>query len=121
MLARIAKRTGLWAEDLCKAQWDAGDVAKHFRRFCEVELKCCGPWETEDQTHQKRAAYFAFMLEGPARPDVTALEDANRGVGVYALAIERFLSHVLQDCMEKGQSEVGTFGESYQIVRRYFG
>ena len=125
----------------CKAQWDTGDVAQHFRRFCEVELKCCGPWETEDQTHQRRAAYFAFMLEGPAKPDLTALEDANRVVGVYALAggachysprgqtkfeeqagnaLERFLSHVLQDCMEKGQSEVGTFGESYRIVRRYF-
>jgi hypothetical protein len=73
---------------------------------------------------------------------VSALQDASRAVGVYGLTgascwyspkgqtvfteskgntLEVFLSHVLQDCMEKGQSEVGTFGESYQIVRRYFG
>jgi hypothetical protein len=126
----------------CKARWDAEDVANHFRRFCDVELKCCGPWEAEGPDDRERAAYFAFMLEAPATPDVTVLEDANRAVGVYGLtggtcwysprgqagftehkgnALELFLSHVLQDCMEKGQSEVGTFGDSYQIVRRYFG
>ena len=126
----------------CKAQWDAAEVARHFRRFCSVELKCRGPWETDGEQNRERAAYFAFMLEAPAKPDMTALEDANRAVAVYGLAggtclysprgqasfqqsngnvLELFLSHVLQDCMEKGQSEVGTFEESYQIVRRYFG
>ena len=66
----------------CKAQWDAAEVANHFRRFCSVALKCRGPWESDGEQNRERAAYFAFMLEAPARPDMTALEDANRaGLG----------------------------------------
>ncbi len=120
-----------------KALWNANDIAQHFERFRQVELMRCGPWATS-----RRAAYFAFLLDAPDMPSLDTLEDPSRLVGVYSLsgqrcwhspldesrfesqdgnALELFLSHMLQDCMEKGPSEIGTLGESYQIVRRYFG
>jgi len=126
----------------CKTEWHAQDVATHFQRFRSVELQSCGPWETPGASSAERAAYFVFHLNTPAAPDFEALKDVNRTVGVYSLAdrwcwhsprrqesfdrlegnaFELFLSHVMQDCMEKGPKEIGTFGESFRIVRQYFG
>jgi hypothetical protein len=126
----------------CKTEWRAQDVATHFQRFCSVELQSCGPWESRGATSAERVAYFVFNLNTPAAPDLEALKDVNRTVGVYNLtdrwcwhsprrqesfdrlegnAFELFLSHILQECMEKGPKEIGTFGESFRIVKEYFG
>ena len=112
-----------------KAAWKQGDIESHFDRFRMVDQKRSGPW-----LNVQSAGYFIFFIDTVVHPGMESLMDDQRAVGVYSLegkrgwysprnnqafedhvgnALELFLRHALQDCMEKGQIEVGTLGESY--------
>lgn len=126
----------------CKSEWNAKELARHFSRFSSVDRASLRPGETKGAPDVERTAYFAFVLKTPKEPRLKPLEDSIRTIGVYGLAdsvcwfsprrcssferlegnaLELFLGHVLQDCMEKGPKESGDFGASYEIVRGYFG
>lgn len=121
----------------CKSQWNGGIVARHFRRFAQVD--------SVRHSHfggvGTAAGYFVLVID-PVSADLTPLQDKNRFVGVYSLednktwssaydrldfseqpgnALEWLFQHVMCDCMRKGHLELGSLERTFDAVRGYFG
>ena len=125
----------LYAAVECKRAWDGG-AAEHFRRFCEVESERGGHYARAEDA----AAYCVLVFDSMKANAGSALRDETRHVGVYTVAGNRawtsprggvgfekrdgnalaaLLGDILQDCMEKGQKDVGNFSFAYEALRPY--
>ena len=125
----------------CKTQWKPDEIATHYRNFTSVQ-SYRGRNNFFDGP-ETVAGYFVFIVDNCPIEIPPEMSDANRFVGIYSLntsnsqrskigetiftretnenSLERFLRDLLFDCMQKGQTEGGTFEETFKIVQRYMG
>jgi|SRR6266581_6964993 len=127
----------LFATVECKASWNGDVVEEHFKKFVQVESKRHSLFAHE------AAAYFvvAFDSVNLLSESLSALEDDSRTIGIYSVegdkswhspkekegfeecqgnGLEFLLRTLLDECMSRGQKDVGTFGTGHDVLQAYF-
>jgi hypothetical protein len=113
------------------------DLKKHYDRFCVVE----SARHSKFQDPELKAGYFVLIYES-FKPDLDSYKDKERSIGFYCLqankswwseygqqtflqhdarALERFFENILMDCMRRGQLEIGSFEDAYEVIKTYVG
>ena len=113
------------------------DLKKHYDRFCMVEYER----HSNFQDPELKAGYFVLIYES-FQPGLDSFEDNERSIGFYSLqadkswwseygqqtfvqhdarVLERFFENILMDCMRRGQLELGTFEDAYEVIKTYLG
>ena len=120
-------------------QWDRRAVEKNFQDFVETERRRGGIYADPNEA----AAYYVLAFDGPNLDrNLNGLTDMERHVGVYTIdgerawqsrrdtdqfeqqrgnALSMLMADLLQDCMAKGQKDVGTFGSAHAALKPYLG
>jgi hypothetical protein len=121
----------------CKYTRGSRTIRQHFKRFAKTEACRHGLFGEPGML----AGTFVLLVHAVSAPDVSALEDNHRFLGVYSIkgnrgwssvynetaftahtgnALEWFLHHILHGSMRKRVSEVGGLVYTYQAVSDYF-